>query len=206
MNDRQSAKQLIRLNTVTDVIYGIIIWRFFYFIPKPVTGSFGFRELGPYLSENYLLLIIALIGILVTAIYWIQNNTLTSLLKGTNNLHSAIRLIQLLFLMTFLYSMKFGIDNGSSSLSRTFESTAAAMMGIMAGLGFLYASGKNRLILEEVSKSETWETSITILAEPLSAIFTLIFINYQWLWEISWLSYPIFKKLLSLLTVKLKYK
>ena len=206
MNDRQSAKQLKRLNTVTDVVYGIIIWRFFEIIPKPKTGSFGFRELGPYLSENYPLLIIALVGILVAAIYWIQNNTLTSLLKGTDSIHSAIRLVQLLFLMTFLYSLKFGIDNGGSSLSRAFESTAAALMGITAGLGFLYASGKNRLILEEVGKSETWETSIIILAEPLTAIFTLAFINYQWLWEVSWLSYPIFKKLMSLLAIKLKYK
>ena len=206
MNERQSAKQLQRLNTVTDVVYGIIIWRFFEIIPKPKTGSFGFADLGPYLSENYLLLIIALVGILVAAIYWIQNNTLTSQLKGTDTVHSAIRLVQLLFLMTFLYSMKFGIDNGSSPLARAFESSAAALMGITAGLGFLYASGKHRLILEEVGKAETWETSIVMLAEPLTALFTLIFINTQWLWEISWLSYPVFKKLMSLLTVKLKYK
>ena len=170
----------------------------------------GASEAGGIMKEKMIkgvsYIIVALVGILVAAIYWIQNNKLTSLLKGTNTAHSAIRLVQLLFLMMFLYSMKFGIDNGSSTLSRAFESTAAALMGITAGLGFLYASGKNRLILQEVGKAETWETSIIILAEPLTAIFTLVFINSQWLWEISWLSYPIFKKLLSLLAAKLKFK
>lgn len=203
MTDRQGKQQLKRLNTVTDVVYGIIVWRFFDIIPKPVLGTFGMREFSTYISDNTMMLLLALVGILVTAIYWMQNNTLSAQLKGTDAFHSGLRLVQLFFLMIFLYSMKFGIDNGSSMYSRGFESAAAVCMGVFAGLGFLYAIRKRRLVLEEVTESETRQLLITLLAEPITALFTLFFINSQWLWELSWMSYPLFKFLLRLLANKL---
>ncbi len=204
MTENQSKQQLIRLNTVTDVVYGITIWRFFDIIPKPKMVSFGIQELNSYISENFMILLVSLVGILVTSIYWIQNNTLSSTLKGSDARHSALRLVQLFFLMLFLYSMKFGVDNGSSLISRLFESGAAFFMGFFAGSGFIYAIKKHRLVLEGVTHSDTRQLSIIIIAEPVTALFTLFFIHSQWLWELSWLSYPIIKKLMIILAAKLK--
>ena len=140
MTENQSKQQLIRLNTVTDVVYGITIWRFFDIIPKPKMVSFGVQELNSYLSENFMILIVGLVGILVTSIYWIQNNTLSATLKGSDARHSALR-----------------------------------------------------LVLKDVTYSDTRQLSIIIIAEPVTALFTIFFINSQWLWELSWLSYPIIK-------------
>lgn len=197
MTDRQGELQLKRLGTLSDVVFGLVILRFFDTIPKPVMGSFEWSDLADYFSENLFVLLVAVIGILVTTIYWTQNNMLSSQLKRTDGRHTGFSIFQLFFLLIFLYSLKFGIDNGASPLSRGFESIAATCVGLFAGLGFSYAIKKRRLLLDEVSDEDARLTSIRILAEPITALFTLFFIFTPILWEISWLSYPLIVLLLK---------
>ena len=172
MTDRQGKLQLKRLGTLSDVVFGLVILRFFDIIPKPAKGSFEWSDLADYFSENLLILLIAVIGILVTTIYWTQNNMLSSQLERTDGRHTAFSIFQLFFLLIFLWSLKFGIDNGASPLSRGFESIAATCVGLFAGLGFSYAIKKRRLLLDEVSDDDARLTSIRIMAEPITVLFT----------------------------------
>jgi uncharacterized membrane protein len=182
---------------LTDVVYGIVVWRFFAIIPKPAAGDFGIQDLTAYLSNNFMVLLISVIGILVTVIYWIQNNTLSAQLERTDGRHTGLSIFQLFFLMIFLFSLKFGIDHNASPLTRAFESGTAACMGVFAGLGFSYAVKNRRLLLPEVSDADARKLSIRAMAEPITAVFTLLFVFTPILWELSWLAYPLVVKLIS---------
>jgi hypothetical protein len=72
-----------------------------------------------------------------------------------------------------------------------FESFAAVMVGIAGGWGWSYAIKNHRLLLPEVTEQYALQLRDRILAEPITAIITLLFAFVgPIMWEISWLSYP----------------
>ena len=187
---KRSILQLSRLETLTDVVYGIVLWRLFMLIPRPGVGEVHWETIRSYLESNVLTLVLILVGLIVTIIYWLQSNALFGNLKKTDGMNTIVSIFQLFFLLIFLYSLRMDVDMGSSPATRAFESSAAALLGIASALGWSYAIKKRRLLAAEVSDEEARVLANRVLAEPITAVITLPFAFIgPILWEISWLSY-----------------
>jgi uncharacterized membrane protein len=189
---RRESLQLQRLARMVDVVYAIIIWRAFTLLPRPTAEQLSWEHIGAFLSANIGGFLLIIIGIVVTIIYWIQNNVLFGNLQSTDSRHTILSILQLFFLLIFLVSLRLGIDLGASTGTRALESIAAALVGIAGGWGWLYAIKNHRLLLPEVTEQYAYRLRDRILAEPITAIITipLAFVG-PIIWEISWLSYPL---------------
>jgi uncharacterized membrane protein len=189
---RRESLQLQRLARMVDVVYAIIIWRAFTLLPRPTAEQLSWEHIGAFLSANIGSFMLVFIGIVVTIIYWLQNNVLFGNLQSTDSRHTILSILQLFFLLVFLVSLRLGIDLGASTGTRALESIAAALVGIAGGWGWLYAIKNHRLLLPEVTEQYARHLRDRILAEPITAIITipLAFVG-PIIWEISWLSYPL---------------
>jgi uncharacterized membrane protein len=189
---RRESQQLRRLARMVDVVYAIIIWRCFMLLPRPTAEQLSWEQFGAFLSANIGNFLLVVIGIAVAIIYWIQNNTLFGNLQSTDSRHTILSILQLFFLLVFLVSLRLGIDLWASTGTRTFESIAAAMVGIAGGWGWAYAIKNHRLLLPEVTEQYAYRLRDRILAEPITAAITVPFAFVGPIsWEISWLSYPL---------------
>jgi uncharacterized membrane protein len=189
---RRGSLQLQRLARMIDVVYAIIIWRSFMLLPRPSVGQLNWEHIGTFISTSLGGFLAVVIGIVVTIVYWIQNNTLFGNLQSTDSRHTILSILQLFFLLIFLVSLRLGIDLGASSFTRAFESVAAALVGVAGGWGWLYAVKNHRLLLPEVTEAYAHRLRDRILAEPITAIITIPFAFVgPILWEISWLTYPL---------------
>jgi uncharacterized membrane protein len=161
-------------------------------LPRPTAEQLSWEHFGAFLSDNIGGLLLVIIGIVVTIIYWIQNNVLFGNLQTTDTRHTILSILQLFFLLIFLLSLRLGIDLGVSVGTRAFESIAAALVGIAGGWGWAYAVKNHRLLLPEVTEPYAHQLKDRILAEPITAIITIPFAFVgPIIWEISWLSYPL---------------
>jgi len=187
--------QLGRLRTLSDVIYALVIWRAFEIIPKPgIDGEWA--SVGAYFAENWPVFVLITIALIFTIIYWSQSNTLLGAIDRTDTKHSALSLLQLFFLLIFLYAIRVGVELEASPWNRTFESVAAALVGYSGALAWLYASKGRRLLPDEVSDQDAREFGSRILAEPLTATLTIPMAWVgPWAWELTWLIYPVIVKL-----------
>jgi uncharacterized membrane protein len=189
---RRESLQLQRLARMVDVVYAIIIWRAFTLLPRPTAEQLSWEHIGAFLSANIGGFLLVFIGIVVTIIYWLQNNVLFGNLQSTDSRHTILSILQLFFLLIFLVSLRLGIDLGASTGTRALESIAVALVGIAGGWGWLYAIKNHRLLLPEVTEQYARHLRDRILAEPITAIITIPFAFVgPILWEISWLCYPL---------------
>jgi uncharacterized membrane protein len=190
--------QLRRLSRMVDVVYAIIIWRAFMLVPRPTAEQFSLEHVGTFLNDEIGAFVLVFIGIVVTIIYWIQNNVLLGNLQTTDSRHTILSILQLFFLLVFLVSLRLSIELGASPGTRVLESITAAFVGIAGGWAWSYAVKNHRLLLPEVTEQYARGLRDRILAEPITAIITIPFAFLgPILWEISWLSYPIIVWLLK---------
>ena len=188
----RESRQLRRLEVLIDVVFAIVIWRAFMLIPRPGEGGWNWDSITDMLASNILTLVIVMIGVVVAIVYWLQNNALFGNLDRTDGVHTALSILQIFFLLLFLYSIRVGATLEASSGTRAFESCTAALVGITAALGWSYAIKNRRLVSPDLSDRDARDLQIRILAEPITALITLpcAFIG-PWIWEASWLSYPL---------------
>ena len=196
--NKRETVQLSRLETLTDVVYALVIWRLFVLIPKPGEANWHWESIGSFLSSNVLTLILIIIGLAITIIYWLQNNALFGNLERTDSFHTAISILQIFFLLIFLYSIRLGVVLGASTATRAFESCAAALLGIASVAAWYYATKNRRLLASDVTQQDANALFDRIMAEPITAIITLpcAFIGPV-VWEISWLSYVLVASVLK---------
>jgi hypothetical protein len=100
---------------MVDVVYAIIIWRAFTLLPRPTAEQLSWEHIGAFLSANIGAFLLVFIGIVVTIIYWLQNNVLFGNLQSTDSRHTILSILQLFFLLVFLVSLRLGIDLGAST-------------------------------------------------------------------------------------------
>jgi uncharacterized membrane protein len=188
---RRSVLQLSRLETLTDVVYGIALWRVFTLIPRPWDTEVDETVLE-YLRDGLPQFVLVIIALVMITMYWIQNNSMNGLLKKTDGKHTALSIVQLFSVLLFLFALRSGIDLGGDRTTRALESLTAALMGYTAAWAWAYAIKNRRLLHDEVTDEVAAEKSRRILAEPLTATITLIvaFVG-PILWEASWFTYPV---------------
>ena len=63
---RRGSLQLQRLARIIDVVYAIMIWRFFMLLPRPTAEQLSWEHSGAYLIDNIAAFAVVGIGIVVT--------------------------------------------------------------------------------------------------------------------------------------------
>jgi uncharacterized membrane protein len=195
---RRSVLQLSRLETLTDVVYALVLFRMFLLIPAPDHTEWHWGYFLEFFGDNAITFALVAIGLAVTIIYWGQNNLLMGSLAKTDPRHTALSIVQIFCLLLFVKTLRIGVELGGSPGTRALESGAAALMGFVAAWGWAYAIKDRRLLHDDVSDEDALATRDRILAEPITALITIPFAFLgPWLWEAAWLTYPLFVKLLK---------
>ena len=109
---KRAILQLNRLVRLIDVVFAIVIWRIFMLIPKPTAANWNWDAIGPFLYDNIMTFVLALIAVAIVIIYWLQSNTLLGNLQRTDGRHAALSILQIFFLLLFLLSIRLGVDLG----------------------------------------------------------------------------------------------
>jgi len=183
-------RQLRRLETLIDVVFGITIWRLFMLLPRPEENP-EWGGLLDMLLDSGLNFAVALIALLIVIIYWIQNNLLFKYLVRTDSIHIGLSIAQVFSLLLFLYAISTGIQFEANAATRIFESASACLLGVCSFAAWYYALNKGRLITAELDAEEAGAITERIKAEPVTAAITIPFAGGAWMWELSWFIYPV---------------
>jgi uncharacterized membrane protein len=157
-------------------------------IPKPVSADGAWHTFSEYLAANGMTLIIVVIGVIFTIIYWLQSNTLLGNLEKSDSKHTILSIVQLFALLLFLMSLNLGVVLGGSAFTRVLESATAGLAGLSGAFAWKYGIKNRRLIQPDVNDFDAQKILDGVLAEPLTALMTIPFaFAGPWIWEVSWL-------------------
>jgi len=189
----RDTQQLKRLKTLIDVVYGIVIWQIFMRLPVPGTGTLNWESLmmDQFLARNWLNWVLIAVSLFITIDYWTQNNVLFGNLVRTNGMHTALSILQVFFLLMFLYAIDLGVKlEADPTGARVFESITAFLVGITSLLNWLVVMRNPQLLGPEITTAEARGITDRFLPEPITAAITIA-IAYVGpiFWEISWLSF-----------------
>jgi len=187
---RRETSQLRRLETLTDVVYGIAIWRVFMLFPRPDEPAWSWHSWREFLAAEGMTVVLIAIGVTVLIIYWLQSNTLFSLVERADGKFAVRAIIQLFFVLLFLFSIRVGTELSPSAWTRGFESCAALLLGLSSTWMWSYAVKGRRLLHPDVTDDEAKAVRRRITAEPATALFTLPFVFTPIFWELAWFTYP----------------
>ncbi len=182
-------RQLGRLQTLIDVVFGLLIIRLFMLLPhltNPKSGNIDPLVIFTEGGENFVMFVI---GFVIVSIYWYQNNKTTGNLVSTDAKHTTLSIVQLMFLLLYFYSIRLDMDTQSDVLALFMQSVSLALAGFTGVLAWVYASKRSDLISEAVTPEEGNEIRISILTEPLAATLTIPFAFIgPGAWNLAWLS------------------
>ena len=187
----RDATQLRRLQTLMDVVFGVLIIRIFTILPQPAEVLTDGTDPLMIFGEGKFIMFI--IGIILVSIYWFQSNKTNGNLVATDGKHSFLSILQILFLLLYFYSI--GLDSATHSdvLALFMQSVSLALAGFAGVAAWVYASKHTDMVSEAISPEESNELKIGILAEPLAALVTIPFAFIgPGIWNISWLSVIVF--------------
>jgi uncharacterized membrane protein len=194
----RDATQLRRLQTLMDVVFGVLLVRIFSLLPhlvQPETGTVDPLVIFTEGGEKFLMFVI---GFVLITIYWMQNNKTTGNLIATDFKHTILSIMQLLFLLLYLYSVRLDMETHSDVLALFMQSVTLALAGFAGVAAWVYASRHPEMVSEAVSNEDANEIRTNILAEPLAALVTIPFAFMgAGLWNLSWLSVIAFGVLLK---------
>jgi uncharacterized membrane protein len=182
-------RQLRRLETLIDVVYGITIWRLFMLLPRPEESP-EWAGLLDMLIDSWLNFAVAIIALLIVIIYWIQSNLLFKYLVRTDGWHIGFSIAQIFSLLLFLYAIRVGVSFEANVVARIFESSMACLLGVFSFAAWYYALHKGNLVTDELEADEAKSITERIKAEPITAAITIPFAAGMWMWELSWFVYP----------------
>jgi len=191
---RRQTSQLRRLETLADVVYGIAIWRVFMLFPRPDEPGWNWHSWREFFAAEGLTVVLVAIAVTVLIIYWLQSNTLFSLVERADGKFAVRAILQLFFVLVFLFSIRVGTELPASSWTRGFESVAALLLGLSSTWMWTYATKGRRLLHPDVTDEEARAVGKSIRAEPATATFTLPFIFTPFLWEAAWFTYPVVRR------------
>jgi uncharacterized membrane protein len=191
-------RQLGRLQTLIDVVFGLLLIRVFTLLPhltNPESGDFDPLIIFTESGENFIMFVI---GFILISIYWFQNNKTTGNLISTDGKHTTLSIMQLMFLLLYFYSIRLDMETQSDVLALFMQSVFLALAGFTSVVAWVYAFKHADLVSEAVTAQEGNEIRISILAEPLAATLTIPFAFIgPGAWNLSWLSVLLFGFLLN---------
>jgi uncharacterized membrane protein len=187
---QREKRQLRRLETLIDCVFALVIVLITMDFPRPAEDV-AF-ELVPYLTSSLSSFVHAALGIAVLLVYWFQNNLLLGNLARTDGKHATLSIFQVFLTLLYLFTVILGAQFGTDPLVLAAQSTAAALLGLVAAGAWWYASYDRKLLTEEGDDSEIAALRLRVLAEPITALLTLglAFVSPV-AWELGWMAYPL---------------
>ncbi len=189
----RDARQLRRLQTLMDVVFGVLLIRVFTLLPhltNPDSGKVDPLVIFTETGESFIMFVI---GFVLITIYWFQSNKTSGNLVSTDGKHTMLSILQLFFLLLYLYSVRLDMETQSDVLALFMQSVSLALAGFAGVAAWVYASKHAEMVSEAVSAGEANELKISILSEPLAAAFTIPFAFIgPGIWNLSWLSVIVF--------------
>ena len=197
--DDPGRRQLWRLERLSDVVYALVIWRLFGFLPRPDDpGDSALQSVTELIASGWEAFLLGPLALIIVIIYWGQSNALLGKLRRTDRIHTAISVFQLFFLLIFLYAIGVGMDVEPGADSRIFESGSAALVGAAAWLGWRYAMNRGDLLRKDIEPTEAQAVLRRNAAEPMTALLTIPFSFIgPAAWELSWFVYPALRAMLN---------
>ena len=182
-------RQLERLGTLTDVVYGVALVLIIQWLPLPEESHSGgvvwLLDLWAEYAGN---IVSVIIGLVFTIIYWLRSNTLMAALDRTDGVHTGLSIASLFFFLLLVYVVRVSAEVAAPS-RRAGESVAVALIGIAAGAAWWWARRKG-LVREGVSKDEMLGIQLEAFTEPLTALVTLPFAYVgEIAWNLAWFAY-----------------
>ena len=189
---KRGTRQLRRIESLVDCVYALVIVLTVMELPLPADEGLMGVSVSEFLRTHVDDYIPAIIAIILVVIYWIQNNVLFGNLSRTDDRHATISLLQIFMLLLYFYTIGLGLDLDNPPSALALQSIAVVLIGLCSLAGWTYASRNRRLLAPEVSAEEVREVRIRMLAEPITALITLVCAYFgRTAWEVAWLSYPL---------------
>lgn len=183
----RGAKQLFRLAIIIDVLYALIIYKLFLFLPRPDVDGFTKDDLMEVLSTSYLNYLMMLVGFILVIIYWMQSNLQFGNLDRTDGKHATLSLLQVITLMIYLYFVRLDVELDGAIIALQMESIFLALSGFLGLWSWHYAI-KNKLISESINRDEQDQVYLKLLPEPIVSVLSFPFAFFGAdIWTLSWL-------------------
>ena len=181
--------QLVRLGTLTDVVYAVGLVLVISWLPLPEEShSGGVVWIADLWAEYATNIVAVVIGVVFLIMYCIRSNTLMTALDRTDGIHTGFSILSVFFLLLLLYVVRVSEQVAAPS-RRAGESIAVALIGLAAGAAWWWARRK-KLVRSGITKEEMLGVQIEAFAEPLSALVTLPFAFVgEMAWNLAWLAY-----------------
>ena len=186
------------IRVVVNVLYALMIFQMFLILPRPDDPELAYHTLAQIYSDNVMQLVMIVVGLILIMLYWIQFNTQMGNLVRSSPLHATLAVVQMIFLMIYLYFLRFDMEYDGMKLALQMESIFLALAGFVAAFNWRYARN-NGLTSDQIDKNEELNIFYKILPEPMASLFTLPFAglgpNY---WTLAFLSIIPFSYILKL--------
>ena len=191
-NETEAAVQrdtmlLKSLTIVVNVLYALMIFQVFLILPRPDDPELQYSSLEQVYSDNLMVLLVIVIGLIMILIYWIQFHKLMGNLVRSSTVHASLAIFQMIFLMIYLYWVRFDMEFDGLTLALQMESIFLSLAGFTGALSWVYAR-RNKLTSDQIDEKEEVSILYSILPEPLAALFSLPFAVYgPGIWTLSFL-------------------
>ncbi len=183
----RGGKQLLRLAIIIDVLYALIIYKLFSFLPRPEVDGFTKDDLLEVLSTSYVNYLVMFVGFVLVLIYWGQSNLQFGNLERTDSKHSTLSLLQVITLMIYLYFVRLDVEFDGAVIALQMESVFLAISGFFALWSWHYVI-KNKLISQNITKDEQSKVYLKLMPEPIVSILSFPFAAFGAdIWTLSWL-------------------
>jgi len=178
--DRQK-NVLKRIQTLVDVVFGLMIFRLFILLPDPTQEQLANRDFIGMYAENGTNLLIVLIGIILIIIYWGQSNIQLGYLKRVDGRVATLAIVQVFALLIYLYFMRLENESEGDEFTLLMESVFMAIAGFIGIYNWNYCNRKG-FFQDDLSSEEAIGTAYKFYAEPIVASITipLAFIGSGW--------------------------
>lgn len=183
---------LRRLSRFIDVVYAVIFFHIMsQYLPHFEEGTWMRKPYGllSHFYDSRMELLRIIIGSGLALLYWNQSVGIFKHLVRTNYTHAALSLLQLFFVVLFVY-FAIADPNLESKSSPALQAASLAIAGFMS-VGLWKYAAKNSLIREGMTKEEINQVTKGNLMEPLTAVFNigLAFVGPM-VWTLAWFLLP----------------
>lgn len=173
---------------VINVLYALLIFQVFLILPRPDDPELEYHTLGQIYRENTTQLLVIVVGIILIIMYWIQFNRQLGNLVRSSPIHASLVVVQMIFLMLYLYFVRFDMEYDGMQLALQMESIFLALAGFLGAFSWRYAK-HYKLTSDQIGNDEELSIFYSLLPEPLASLFTLPFASLgPTIWTISFLS------------------
>ena len=183
----QERRYLSRLETLVDSIYALAIVIIVAGFPSARDFDEQFPTPWAFLAEYSDELVAPSLGLVLIILYWVQSNVQLGALARTDSRHAALVIVQVILLLTYVYSVDFVLDFPGDTSVLAVQSVIFLLMGLVSLVAWKWATQGRRLVSQTVDEQALLDIHRQMIPEPLTAFITIwcAFLGPT-AWELAW--------------------